>query len=378
MVACQEELDWETYRLYGLVDENLTYRAEDLPELAHGERAFEISLARAGEWSPDVAAWFDRHQATPVTDLPAQWPAGYRDLVRRRLDLIKSHPMISLLERPEYKRRWAHEPWERLVADSLKRWLLGRLEGQKFWFDRNGRPTPKSVAVLADEVARDEGLMSVLALWEGRRDAGVTSSLERLLATEAVPYLAAMRYKPSGMRKRAAWERTWELQRDEDARALEPGSLARSGADAIPVPPTYPGADFVRPEYWAHRSKLDVPKEPFILYPGAGRDGDATLVIGWAGWDHSQQALALATLIQSGEQQGWADERLIPLVAGLSELLPWVEQWHSEPDVLYAGSSPAQFFTGLLDNYMAKLGSTRESLAAWRPPAPTRGRKAKS
>ena len=79
-----------------------------------------------------------------------------------------------------------------------------------------------------------------------------------------------------------------------------------------------------------------------------------------------------------GEQQGWTEDRLVPLVAGLAELLPWVEQWHTDPDPLYGGSSPAEFFSGLMDNYMVKLGATRESLAAWRPPAPTRGRKAKS
>ena len=47
MIAVQEELDWEVYRLYGLIDEDLTYGGDDLPGLALGERAFEIVLARA-------------------------------------------------------------------------------------------------------------------------------------------------------------------------------------------------------------------------------------------------------------------------------------------------------------------------------------------
>ena len=46
MIAVQEELDWEVYRLYGLIDEDLTYGADDLPGLALGERAFEIALAK--------------------------------------------------------------------------------------------------------------------------------------------------------------------------------------------------------------------------------------------------------------------------------------------------------------------------------------------
>ena len=61
---------------------------------------------------------------------------------------------------------------------------------------------PRSVAQLADDVARDADMVSVLALWEGRPDVPVTQSLVRLLAEEAVPFLAAYRYKESGLRKR--------------------------------------------------------------------------------------------------------------------------------------------------------------------------------
>src|SRR5690348_17428275 len=109
MLALQEELDWERYRLYGLIDDDLTYGGDDLPGLALGERAFEIALARAVEAGEEVTAWFSRHGSTPVTEVPAHWPAAYRDLVQRRLDLIASDPAIGVLERPEYKRRWASD-----------------------------------------------------------------------------------------------------------------------------------------------------------------------------------------------------------------------------------------------------------------------------
>jgi uncharacterized protein DUF7008 len=46
--------------------------------------------------------------------------------------------------------------------------------------------------------------------------------------------------------------------------------------------------DFLKSSYWRHRGKLDVPKERFVSYPGAGRDGDPSLLIGWAGWDHRE------------------------------------------------------------------------------------------
>jgi hypothetical protein len=71
--------------------------------------------------------------------------------------------------------------------------------------------------------------------------------------------------------------------------------------------------------YWAARGKMDVPKERFIFYPNAGRETDPTMVLGWAGWDHAQQSLALSIIIGDRQKEGWADERLVPLVAGLAE-----------------------------------------------------------
>jgi hypothetical protein len=369
MVAVQEELDWEVYRLYGLIDGDLTYGGDDLPRLAPGERAFAIALARdvvSGEIS---TTWFTHHnhKHTPVTEIPAHWPSAYRDLVQRRLDLIASNPSIRLLEKPEYKRRWAQEPWERRQERALREWLLDRVEERRFWFDPQGRPLPRSVAQLADDVTRDADTVSVLELWEGRPDVPVTQSLVRLLADEAVPYLAAYRYKESGLRKREAWEETWRLQRREDA---------GEKVGLIAVPPKYTSADFRKHSYWQARGKLDVQKERFILYPDAGRETDPTPLLGWAGWDHAQQSLALSLIIGEREKDGWADDRLVPLVAGLAELQPWVDQWHAEVDPDY-GVSLAAFCNEQLTARAAQVGKTLDELAAWRP-STTRGRRAHS
>ncbi|WIM97001.1 BREX-2 system adenine-specific DNA-methyltransferase PglX [Actinoplanes oblitus] len=368
MIAQQEELDWEVYRLYGLVDEDLTYAGDDLPELALGERAFEIVLAWRMRDGEEQTAWFARHGSTPLTEIPQHWPAAYRELVQRRIELIASHPYLKLLERPENKRRWAAEPWEKQEERALRAWLLDRLEDRRLWFDHSGAPMTRSVAQLADDVARDADMASVLTLWEGRPDVPVATSLEKLLAREAVPYLAAYRYKESGLRKRAAWEDTWAMQRREDA-----GEKLK---DPIPVPPKYTSADFLRKEYWDNRGKLDVPKERFILYPDTTRETDPSPVLGWAGWDHAQQAFALDQLIIQGETDGWPDERLIPLVAGLSELQPWVEQWHQEADDFYGGESAANTVRQQLDERMQQVERTREQLAAWRPQPARRGRRA--
>ena len=136
--------------------------------------------------------------------------------------------------------------------------------------------------------------------------------VEELVAAEAVPFLPVLRYKPTGLTKRQVWERTWDLQRREDA-----------GEDVgpIPVPPKYASADFLTADIWRLRGKLDVPKERFVSYPHCGRDGDPSLVVGWAGWDHLQQATALAAYYDRMKtREGWAAERLVPLLAGLLEL----------------------------------------------------------
>ena len=45
MIAQQEELDWDYYRIYGLIEDDLTF-AGDVPGISHGDRASEIALAR--------------------------------------------------------------------------------------------------------------------------------------------------------------------------------------------------------------------------------------------------------------------------------------------------------------------------------------------
>ncbi|GAB2480464.1 BREX-2 system adenine-specific DNA-methyltransferase PglX [Luteococcus sediminum] len=366
MVAAQEELDWWSYRAYGLCDEDLNYHGEP-PTLQPGERAFAIVLARqveAGEASP---VWFTHwnHHHTPVTEIPAHWPEEYRALVQRRIDLIESDKAINLLERPEYKRRWASELWEKKQEKALRNWLLDRLESREYWFDAQGRPAPRSVNELADLVGRDTELVEVLRLWEGRAGVLPSESLRKLLVPEVVPYLAALRLKDTGMRKFEAWKKTWELQRQEDA-GVEVGT--------IPVPPKYTSGDFRKTEWWQARGKLDVPKERFILYPDAGRSTDTSELLGRAGWNHLEQALALGIIIGTRQAEGWDEERLVPLVAGLAELQPWVEQWHADYDPTY-GMSMAEFTREQLRQRSQQVDKTLDELDAWRPAPTTRGRK---
>jgi len=81
MIALQEELDWQCYKLYGLTADELTYPLDQGPGIDLGERAFEIVLARQVAAGKTSTTWFERHGSTPITEIPTHWPADYKALV---------------------------------------------------------------------------------------------------------------------------------------------------------------------------------------------------------------------------------------------------------------------------------------------------------
>ncbi len=378
MIALQEELDWDVYRRYGLLsDAEAAGLAADpvcVPELRLGERAFEIILARRMADGEIETQWFERHRSTPITEMPAHWPEPYRAVVAKRIETIENRRDIALIERAECKRRWQSEPWEVKERAALVAWLLDRCEDRGLWFaaDEWGReqPRPVSISRLADRLRADADVVSVARLLDGS-EADLADVLTRIIADQYVPYLAQLRYTAAGMRNRAQWEKTWVKQREEDAEGVQL---------KIDVPPKYKKEDFARGSYWSQRGKLDVPKERFISYPLASPDGDDSLLLGWAGWDHREQAHALMTLIEErSTRDGWDKDKLTPLIAGLAEVMPWVRQWHAgtDPD---SGINLAEAYDAYLEDQRIKYGLSEEDLHKWPPPATgqRRGRRRKS
>ncbi|MBK8233304.1 MAG: hypothetical protein IPK72_22710 [Candidatus Eisenbacteria bacterium] len=62
----------------------------------------------------------------------------------------------------------------------------------------------------------------------------------------------------------------------------------------------------------------------------------------------------------------------MPILAGLLELLPWLKQWHNEPDA--DGERMGEQYELVLDEELRQLGLRRERLRAWRPEPGRRGR----
>jgi hypothetical protein len=388
MISLQEELDWQVLAAYGLVSGDIPVPGLDAPPIAVGQRAFEIVLARRVASGETETAWFERHGANPITHPPGDWPAAYRRTVEQRIALIEDDSNIGLVERPEHKRRWSSRPWVERQQEGLVVFVLSALERPDLWSASRLRST----AELTDYLRAQPRMVEALELLGDGEDADVATTLRRLVLDASVPHIAALRLAEKGLRKRDAWEKVWEAQREEAriaARAALPVDdaeyLTLPEADAlkveqvgtIPVPPRYAQADFRSPTFWKLRGKLDVPKERFTLIPGAERGADASPVIGWAGWGEADLARALAGRItELREQEATDAERLVPLLAGVLELLPWIQQWHPDSDPLYGGP-PGRYFENWLDGQLAELGVTRENLRSWRPPAATRGRRAK-
>ena len=112
-----------------------------------------------------------------------------------------------------------------------------------------------------------------------------------------------------------------------------------------------------------------MPKERFITYPHCNRDADRTPVIGWAGWDQLQQAQAVAGYYERMRtNEGWADDRLLPLLAGVLELLPWLLQWHNGLDPQY-GMGLGDFFRSFVEEEARRMGKTLDEVRARQPPA---------
>ncbi len=359
MIALQEELDWECYRLYGLLDGgDFRLKIEDFRlGISLGQRAFEIVMARAMEKGELQTTWFERHGSTPVTEIPAEWPDEYKKVVARRIELMQTDPNIRLIEKPEYKRRWNVEPWDVQAERALRGWLLDRLEDLPVWAEA----TLRSTTQLADAVRGDADFMRVAEMYRKRPDFDVAKLVRELVEAETVPAVSVMRYKPSGLIKRKVWEDVWDLQRREDR---------GEAVGEIPVPPKYGSADFLSSDYWRLRGKLDVPKERFIGFPGMQRDGDPSgLLVGWAGWDHLKQARAVAgwfEQLRTGE--GWTRSRLTPLLVALVELLPWLDQWHNDIDPEFS-MRMGDFFREFVAEEARAAGLTLADLKTWVPPA---------
>jgi hypothetical protein len=419
MIQLQEEIDFTVYVMWGLADERVLSDGQWLSTpLTVGDRPIDILRGR------------NEDDFTVPSGIPPEWPMGLQKLWQNRIDAIKESSELKMIEEPHYKRRWIgrqglfnHTKNKDDLDLACEQWFLLRLESYFDFDDRmtvvgdtstepamNAMPLGDiamyTVARLADAARRDPQFMEVGELYRNDAAFDVQSLVEELVAAESVPHLPILRYKDSGLRKRAEWEKTWDLQRREDAMSGQLSVISaqlkaekvekknpalqaefdrlttenRQLTTSIPVPPKYISADFISTggaRYWSLRGKLDVPKERWISFPHCeGPDG--ALVICWAGYDHLQQAQAISAYYVRVQTEfgGSDDPRLIPLLASLIELLPWLAQWHNEPNANFDGLRMGDYFEGFTIEEARNLGKTLAEIKAWVPPKKVAKKKA--
>jgi hypothetical protein len=214
MIFLQEEIDFTAYVMFGLAEKELLCDQWNWPNVAleAGQRPFEVLQQRNVDDYP------------VPKEIPAGWPEQLQTLWRKRMDAIKKSKDLSLIEDDHYKRRWiGRQGLFNLTArqDELKtaceQWLLDKIEA----LSHGTTPEVTTTARLADKASRNVEFMQVAAIFRGRPDFDVSALVAELVEGESVPFLPILRYKPSGLRKREVWERTWDLQRQEDELASQ-------------------------------------------------------------------------------------------------------------------------------------------------------------
>lgn len=342
--AAQETLDWTVYRRFGLTD----HEPRAVAGRRAGERACDVRFATAVVELRTSARYFQLCHLPPPQEVAA---VGERSPANVLADVmaVDARATLRLLEHPAYKRTYRDSFREPDIRAGLVDWAADLLE----------RTVVEPAVLRLSRIMSTPETECVRHVWRCVLGSEPTAAeLRQVVDASAVPFATVYRLSDAGMDKRAAWERTWDLQRREDA---------GEKVGAIPVPPKYDQKDFRDQIYWRLRGKLDVPKERFISYPGCESDEDGEPLYGWAGWDHAQRAAALVALYNDRKtRESWPKERLVPMLTGLLELLPWLKQWHSEPMPDY-DTTVAEAYEAFLDTELRDHAITREDLAAWRP-----------
>ncbi len=350
MVGLQEWMDWRIYKMFGL----------PIPDAAVGQptgtrpglRAFEVRQHESGR-----LITIDNYETGSEADASAIDSA-----VSHRLICIKEQELVAELEQSQFKRRWIGRQ--------------GKFNKSETGFEQDLRVASELEAlVLLEKQLRDAGSpvaansLKLPPRLSPSQQPDERTAVKDLLHANSVPFLAAELFTSDGYEKHLGWRAAWQFQR-----RLDSGEKVE-----VPVPETYEPRDYRKSQYQSLRGKYDVPTERFISYPYCESDNDGEPVYGWAGWDFLQRATALWSLyVQRRDNEGWTADRLIPMLVGLHELIPWVKQWHNEPSEEYGGLRMGENFSDVLEGECRRHSLTLDNLLEWRPPQRSRGGKTSS
>jgi len=276
LISLQEELDWNVYGAFGLLDNIPMMDLTQSVGVARGHRPFEIALARRMERGEEQSTWFTRHKLTPTISIPEKYCDPQRSVLQQRVEIIEQNIAIGLLEQPVNKRRWNFESWDKSFTEAVATHILDSLE--EILRDTQDALT---IAELATHFAKTPRNVTIAALAKNRDEITLDDIAGRLLETESIPDNPARFLSPSGLAKLVGsktaglgeldcapsaepfasgepvdWKRVWRLQEREDANYIV----------EIKVPPTFSASDYAHPNGWRIRGKFNIANERFIVY----------------------------------------------------------------------------------------------------------------
>jgi len=289
MMFIQEEIDWLTYEMFGLIHNSplagnyLSTEEIRIVKLELGQRAFEqIGNSYKGDWPESWHKGSQGHLPGPAANLP-ELSKNMSRLIQDRMEIIKSNKDIALIEDPLYKRRWIPPNYSKEFQDSLEWWVREMAEWE---LEQAGQPL--HIREWCRRLMQSERIRAALEVYTGTPNYDSVMVIEKIIRREAVPNRPEHYFKQDGLRK-----------------------LARGEQE-------FTSGDFSDNNVWKVRGKLNIPRERYIAYtdlePGW---------YGWAGWNAEQRAEALVMLIQEANQQGLSIlHHQCGLMASLRELLP--------------------------------------------------------
>jgi hypothetical protein len=353
MIGLQEELDWLCYALYGLDTESDVVapdKVEACPPtwlpwtltFAERDARNREAVARGEEPDEQSSDWWTRHGWEPLTALPKEASAALQKRVEARRARTAATPALALIETANFKRRWYKPDYAEQERVALTEWLADRVEQAA-----KARTQAFSLEQLVANLQDDARVLAVCEVLTGRKDFSLSQLVASALQGDAVPSHRFHVYKPAGLVKREVWERTWADQRREDA-----------GEKVTPeVPPAYGSVDFLKPEFWRLRGKLDVPKERFIAFTEVpGRAGAETLY-GWAGWTAQQRVKAILAM----------DEELEDASVPLADRIGLLESaWRLLPDVAREDAAAAGRLKAELQALVGPEGPSAALMEDWK------------
>jgi hypothetical protein len=207
MIALQEELDWLCYELYEIDRGGKpipVQQVDPLPptwlpwllKLATRDAEIRAMLGRDEDPEELPTVWFERHGWAPLTELPPEAPKALRARTEARRLRVAASPALTLIESPNFKRRWYHPDHAAEEKTALELWLAERVEAVA-----KDRARPFTLEQIVASLQDDPRTLAVCEVLTARRDFNLSALVANALSDNTVPSHSLHIYKPSGLVK---------------------------------------------------------------------------------------------------------------------------------------------------------------------------------